>query len=63
MNMKKRIAALLALCLMLGCAMGALAEGGALNDLLGIPEGEDVDINGVINNLLAELGITLDING
>ena len=39
-----------------------VAETGALNDLLGIPEGEEVDINGVINNLLAELGVTLDIN-
>ena len=35
MNMKKTIAALMALCLALSCAMGALAEGGLLNDLLG----------------------------
>ncbi len=35
MNMKKTIAALLALGLALVGAMGALAEGGALNDLLG----------------------------
>ncbi|MBR1821714.1 MAG: LCP family protein [Clostridia bacterium] len=35
MSMKKAIAALLALCLMLGGAMGALAESDAANDLLG----------------------------
>ena len=35
MHMKKAMAALLALCLMLSVAMGALAEGSVVNDLLG----------------------------
>jgi hypothetical protein len=38
MNMKKRIAMLLALCLALLGPAGALAEEGALNDLLGFFE-------------------------
>ncbi|MBQ6066663.1 MAG: hypothetical protein IJK89_07545 [Clostridia bacterium] len=39
-----------------------LASTGALNSFLGLEEGEEVDINGIVNNLLADLGITLDIN-
>lgn len=39
-----------------------VASTGLLNDLLGLEEGEEVDINGIVNNLLAGLGIELDIN-
>ena len=38
-----------------------VASTGALNSLLDLPEGEEVDISSVISDLLADLGVSIDI--